>query len=89
MNFSQPRPITFQLAGGRFSSCGCRICDASAGESVSEQKQEIAVAMALLGATSLAELNRSFLHFGAPVVTQPHVHSAFPLLYPYAEAPRA
>jgi glycolate oxidase len=51
-------------------------------------EQEIAVTMALLGATSLAELNRSFLHFGAPVVTQPHVHSAFPLLYPFAEAPR-
>jgi hypothetical protein len=33
-------------------------------------------------------LDRSFLHFGAPVVTQPHVHSAFPLLYPFAEAPR-
>ncbi len=52
-------------------------------------EQEIAVAMALLGATSLRELDRSFLHFGAPVVTQPHVHSAFPLLFPTPEAPRS
>jgi isopentenyl diphosphate isomerase/L-lactate dehydrogenase-like FMN-dependent dehydrogenase len=51
-------------------------------------EQEIAVAMALLGATSLAELDRSYLHFGAPVVTQPHVHSGFPLLFPTPEAPR-
>ena len=51
-------------------------------------EEEIAVAMALLGATSLAELDRSYLYFGAPVVTQPHVHSAFPLLFPTAEAPR-
>ena len=51
-------------------------------------EQEIAVAMALLGVTSLDELDRSYLYFGAPVVTQPHVHSAFPLLFPTAEAPR-
>jgi len=51
-------------------------------------EQEIAVAMALLGATSLGELDRSYLHFGAPVVTQPHVHSAFPLLFPTPETPR-
>jgi glycolate oxidase len=49
---------------------------------------EIAIAMALLGATSLKELDRSFLHLGAPVVTQAHVHSAFPLLFPTLEAPR-
>jgi glycolate oxidase len=51
-------------------------------------EQEIAVAMALLGATSLRELDRSHLHFGAPVVTQPHVHSGFPLLFPTPETPR-
>src|SRR5271167_3543824 len=50
-------------------------------------EQEIAVAMALLGATSLSALDRSYLHFGAPVVTQPHVHSAFPLLFPTPETP--
>jgi hypothetical protein len=50
VNFSHPRAIKFQLAGGRFSSCGCRISDASAGDSVSEQKQEIAVATAIVTA---------------------------------------
>ena len=45
VNLSQPRPIRFQRAGGRFSSCACRICEASAGESVSEQKQEIAMSV--------------------------------------------
>jgi hypothetical protein len=45
------------------------------------------VAMALAGARSLAELNRSFLHFGAPPVTAPHVHSAFPLLFRTPESP--
>ena len=42
--------MKFQLAGGRFSACGCRIIEASAGESVSEQKQEIAVATAIVTA---------------------------------------
>jgi isopentenyl diphosphate isomerase/L-lactate dehydrogenase-like FMN-dependent dehydrogenase len=51
-------------------------------------EEEVAIAMALSGARSLAELNRSHLHFGAPLVTQPHVHSAFPLLFPTPEAPR-
>ena len=50
-------------------------------------EQEVMVAMALAGARSLAELNRSFLHFGAPPVTTPHVHSAFPLLFRTPEAP--
>ncbi len=50
--------------------------------------EEVGIAMALAGARSLAELNRSFLHFGAPPVTAPHVHSAFPLLFPTPEAPR-
>ncbi len=51
-------------------------------------EEEVGIALALAGARSLAELNRSFLHFGAPLVTQPHVHSAFPLLFPTPEAPR-
>lgn len=51
-------------------------------------ENEVMVAMALAGAQSLAELNRSFLHSGAPLVTEPHVHSAFPLLFPTPEAPR-
>ena len=42
--------MRFQRAGGRFSSCGMRICEASAGDSVSEQKQEIAVATAMVTA---------------------------------------
>ena len=51
-------------------------------------EQEIAVAMALLGVTAFDQLDASYLHFGAPVVTQPHVHSAFPLLFPTPEAPQ-
>lgn len=51
-------------------------------------EQEISVAMALLGVTALDQLNQSYLHLGAPVVTAPHVHSAFPLLFPTPEAPR-
>jgi glycolate oxidase len=43
-------------------------------------EHELGVAMALSGARSLAELNRSFLHFNAPPVAAPHQHSAFPLL---------
>lgn len=50
-------------------------------------EQETAVAVALLGVTKLAELDRSYLHFNAPVVTQPHVHSAFPLLFRTPETP--
>ena len=48
-------------------------------------EHEIGVAMALAGARSLGELNRSFLHRGAPPVFSPHVHSAFPLLAPTGE----
>ncbi len=51
-------------------------------------ENEVMVAMALAGARSLGELNPSFLHRGAPLVTQPHVHSAFPLLFPTPETPR-
>jgi isopentenyl diphosphate isomerase/L-lactate dehydrogenase-like FMN-dependent dehydrogenase len=50
-------------------------------------EQEVAVAMALTGVTRLAELDRSYLHFGAPSVAAPHVHSAFPLLFRTAETP--
>ena len=49
---------------------------------------EVAIALALLGVTSLAELNRSHIHAGAPQVTAPHVHSAFPLLSTTPEIPR-
>src|SRR6266700_6761125 len=45
---AQARPMMFQAAGGRFSSCGTRICEASAGDNVSEQKHEIAVATAIV-----------------------------------------
>jgi isopentenyl diphosphate isomerase/L-lactate dehydrogenase-like FMN-dependent dehydrogenase len=51
-------------------------------------EEEVGIALALAGARSLAELNRSYLHLGAPLVTPPHVHSAFPLLFPTPEAPR-
>jgi len=37
------------------------------------------VDLAWLGATRLEQLNRSSVH-AAPVVFQPHVHSAFPLM---------
>lgn len=50
-------------------------------------EQEVAVAMALSGVTRLAELTPRHLHVGAPAVTIPHVHSAFPLLYRTLETP--
>ncbi|HEY6431526.1 MAG TPA: alpha-hydroxy acid oxidase [Acetobacteraceae bacterium] len=50
-------------------------------------EQEVAVAMALLGATKWSELDRSYLHLGAPPVQDPHVHSAFPLLFHTPESP--
>jgi isopentenyl diphosphate isomerase/L-lactate dehydrogenase-like FMN-dependent dehydrogenase len=43
-------------------------------------EHEVGVAMALAGARSLGELNPAFVYRNAPVVTQPHQHSAFPLL---------
>jgi glycolate oxidase len=42
-------------------------------------EHEMGVDLALLGATRLDQLNRSYVH-AAPVVYQPHVHSAFPLM---------
>jgi isopentenyl diphosphate isomerase/L-lactate dehydrogenase-like FMN-dependent dehydrogenase len=41
-------------------------------------ESELESAMGLVGVSSLGDLNTSYLHFGAPVVTAPH--SAFPLL---------
>jgi len=43
-------------------------------------EDEVMRCMGLLGACSLAELDKSYLHCGAPIVTTPHVLSAFPLL---------
>lgn len=44
-------------------------------------EQEVAVAMALAGVTKLGDLDRGCLQPGAPAVSDPHVLSAFPLLY--------
>jgi isopentenyl diphosphate isomerase/L-lactate dehydrogenase-like FMN-dependent dehydrogenase len=43
-------------------------------------EHELGVAMALTGVRSLNELNPSHLFRNAPVVADPHQHSAFPLL---------
>ena len=43
-------------------------------------EHETGVAMALAGARSLGELNPNFVFRNAPIVAQPHQHSAFPLL---------
>ncbi len=43
-------------------------------------ENEVHAALGLVGATRYAELNRSHLQFGEPLVTEPHVLSAFPLL---------
>jgi len=43
-------------------------------------EDEVHSALGLIGATSFKALDRSYLHLGAPPVTAPHVHSAFPLL---------
>lgn len=43
-------------------------------------EDEMKSAMGLAGVTKLGDLNTSYLHFGAPVVGNAHVHSAFPLL---------
>ena len=48
-------------------------------------EHELGVAMALAGARSLNELNPAYVHRNAPIVTQPHAHSAFPLLFPTPE----
>jgi isopentenyl diphosphate isomerase/L-lactate dehydrogenase-like FMN-dependent dehydrogenase len=43
-------------------------------------EDEVQRCLGLLGVNTFAELNKSYLHMGAPVVTVPHVLSAFPLL---------
>ena len=43
-------------------------------------ENEIISALGLVGATSYKDLDRSYLHFGAPLVNEPGVFSAFPLL---------
>ncbi|MFQ5566772.1 MAG: alpha-hydroxy acid oxidase [Paracoccaceae bacterium] len=45
-------------------------------------EDEVRSAMGLLGVTRLAELDPSYLHHSAPVVTRPSALSAFPLLGP-------
>ena len=47
-------------------------------------EHEVGVDLALLGAASLDALDRTYLHLGAQV-TEPDVHSAFPLLGLYAD----
>ncbi len=41
---------------------------------------EVNSSLGLLGVTSFAGLDKSHLHFGAPMVADPRVHSAYPLL---------
>ena len=43
-------------------------------------EDEITNDLGLAGVTRFEQLDQSYLHFGAPLVTRPHVHSAFPLL---------
>lgn len=43
-------------------------------------EDEVQRSLGLCGVTSFSELDKSFLRFGAPPVTQPNVFSAFPLL---------
>ena len=43
-------------------------------------EDEVRSALGLTGVTSFAELTPDHVHIGAPLVTRPHVHSAFPLL---------
>lgn len=50
-------------------------------------EQETMIAMALLGVTRLSALRPDHLFREAPSVVAPHVHSAFPLLFPTPETP--
>ena len=43
-------------------------------------EDEVHSALGLVGAASFADLTPEHVHQGAPLVTRPHVHSAFPLL---------
>ena len=70
--------------------CYALAADAEAGviKMLELLEHEMGVAMALSGARSLGELNPSYLYRDAPSVAAPHVHSAFPLLFPTPESPR-
>jgi len=43
-------------------------------------ENEVKSAMGLMGVTAFDQLDKSYLHFGAPPTNTPGVHSAFPLL---------
>jgi len=43
-------------------------------------EEEVRSAMGLLGVTSFSQLDPSYVYKGAPMVAEPRVHSAFPLL---------
>ena len=43
-------------------------------------EDEMRICMGLLGAAKLENLDRSYLHVGAPMVREPHVLSSFPLI---------
>jgi glycolate oxidase len=69
----------------------CYAMAAAGAEGVSRMLElletETAIALALLGVTRLADLDRSHV-CAAPSPTAPHVHSAFPLLSSTPEIPR-
>jgi glycolate oxidase len=44
-------------------------------------EEEIRICLALLGAKDIRAVDTSYLHPAAPVVTMPHVSSAFPLMH--------
>ena len=43
-------------------------------------ENEIMSALGLVGVSNYGEFNQGHLHFGEPLVNDPHVFSAFPLL---------
>ena len=43
-------------------------------------EEEMKIALSLLGVAKLDQLDRSYLHMGAPMVREPHVLSSFPLI---------
>ena len=43
-------------------------------------ESEVISSLGLLGVTAFSQLDKSYLHFNAPIVADPRVHSAFPLL---------
>lgn len=63
---------------GRISRCPDRLCPLHAElREIGEDRCD-----GLLGVTCLADLNPSYLHHGAPVVSTPSALSVFPLLGP-------